>query len=482
MKRLFSAVLFAALCMTVAAKPAKRDLRHVGMDYLDKSFAVYDSIQKRIHGFAEPGFREYRSSATLADFLEENGFSVERGVAEIPTAFIATFGSGSPVIGVMAEYDALPGLSQDTVSFRKPVGGMDYGHGCGHNLIGTASVAAGVSISRFLAASGLPGTIKVFGCPAEENGSGKAYMVMAGCFNGCDAVFDWHPSGGNRMQTTPGLAIISARFTFKGVSAHASGAPWKGRSALDGVEAFDYMMNMMREHIPPSARVHYVITDGGKAPNVVPDQAQVLYYFRHPSGAEARKIFDRAVLAAEGAAMGTGTSMEYEIMGGNYEILINRSLAQIIQDNLVRVGGLDLDSREREFIKDLAANSGSKDPEKDLERMSTVVEKLGPPSSGGGSTDVGNVSQIVPVATLQVATTVSSAGMHTWQQTASGGTTIGTKALLNVARIYYLSAVDIYTDPARLGPVKEEFRSKRGEHPGFVPLMGNRKPPLDYRD
>lgn len=459
--------LAAALCLPAPARKVQR----VGMEYIDRSFSVYDSLQKRIHAFAEPGFEEFRSSETLAHFLEENGFKVERGVAGMPTAFVATFGSGHPVIGVMAEYDALPGLSQDTVSFRKPIDNMPYGHGCGHNLIGTGSVAAGVSISKYLAESGRPGTIKVFGCPAEENGSGKSYMVVDGCFDGCDAVFDWHPSGRNWMQTTPGLAIINAKFTFHGESAHASGAPWKGRSALDAVEAFDFMMNMMREHLPTSARVHYVITDGGQAPNVVPDRAQVAYSFRHPEGAEAKSILDRAIKAAEGAALGTGTTMEYEITSGNYEILINRSLAQILQDNLVKVGGLKLDSREEAFINELSVNSGAKDPAKNLLQMTTVVEKLGPPSSGGGSTDVGNVSQIVPVATLQVATTIASAGMHTWQQTASGGTTIGTKAILNVARIFYLSAVEIYSDPSKLKPVREEFESKRGPHPEFIPLM-----------
>ena len=468
------------LCAALPGKGVKKAVQRCGLDYLDGSFAVYDKIQKQLHDFAEPGYQEYKSAALLADFLEENGFTVERGVAEIPTAFVATFGSGHPVIGVMAEYDALPGLSQDTVAFRKPIEGRSYGHGCGHNIIGTAAVASGMSIARFLAESGASGTIKVFGCPAEEGGGGKAYMTLAGCFDGCDAVFDWHPAPNNEVPLTSGKANLGVKFSFHGTSAHASSAPWNGRSALDAVEAFDYMMNMMREHLPAGTLLHYVITHGGDAPNVVPEFAQVFYYFRHPKGAELREILPRAVKAAEGAALGTGTTMEYEIVNGNYERLINVTLAGMMLDNLKKVGGLDLDAREKAFVMDVLDHSASKDKEKELNAMLTVRQEFGPAGSSGGSSDVGNVSQVVPVARLRVATTTT--GIHTWQQTAIGGTTIGTKALLNVARVFYLTAVDLYTDPAKVKAIRDEFESVQGPNPKYVPLMGNRKPPLDYAD
>ena len=468
----FSAVYLPGKCI-------KKAVQRCGIDYLNSSFAVYDKIQKQLHGFAEPGYQEYRSSALLAGFLEENGFAVEKGVAGIPTAFVATYGSGHPIIGVMAEYDALPGLSQDTVAFRKPIEGQAYGHGCGHNLIGTAAAASGVSIARFLAESGVEGTVKVFGCPAEEGGGGKAYMTMAGCFEGCDAVFDWHPAAVNEVPLSSGKANIGVKFSFHGTAAHASSAPWEGRSALDAVEAFDFMMNMMREHLPSGTLLHYVITHGGDAPNVVPEFAQVYYYFRHPKGTELLEIIPRAVKAAEGAALGTGTTMEYEIVNGNYERLINVTLATLMLDNLKKVGGLDLDAREQAFIREILSNSDSQDREKGLERMLTVRQEFGPAGSSGGSSDVGNVSQVVPVARLRVATT--TAGIHTWQQTAIGGTTIGTKAILNVAKVFYLTAVDLFTDPAKVKAIRDEFESVKGPAPVFVPLMGDRKPPLDYK-
>lgn len=478
-KRIALAAGLLLVCIALPAKGVKKAVQRCGLDYIDASFAVYDGIQKQLHSFAEPGYQEFKSSALLASFLEENGFAVEREVAGIPTAFVATFGSGHPVIGVMAEYDALPGLSQDTVSFRKPIEGQSYGHGCGHNIIGTAAVASGVSISRFLKESGLPGTIKVFGCPAEEGGGGKAYMTKAGCFDGCDAVFDWHPAAVNEVPLTSGVANISVLFSFHGTPAHASSGPWKGRSALDAVEAFDMMMNMMREHLPEGTKIHYVITHGGEAPNVVPEYAQVYYYFRHPKGTELKDILDRAIKAAEGAALGTGTRMEYEIVAGNYERLINRTLAGLMLGNLKKVGGVPLDEREKAFVNAVLENCDAKDKAKGLDGFLTVRQDFGPAGHSGGSSDVGNVSQIVPVARLRVATTTT--GIHTWQQTAIGGTTIGTKSLLNVARVFYLTALELYTDPAKVKAIHEEFESVQGPHPVYVPLMGDRKPPLDYR-
>lgn len=472
-------ILFSSAVL-LPGKVVKKTVQRCGLDYLDNSFTVYDRLQKQLHSFAEPGYQEYRSSALLSAFLEENGFTVERGVAGIPTAFVATYGSGHPIIGVMAEYDALPGLSQDTVAFRKPLEGRPYGHGCGHNLIGTAALASGVSIARFLENSGIQGTIKVFGCPAEEGGGGKAYMTMAGCFDGCDAVFDWHPATCNEVPLTSGKANIGIRFSFHGTAAHASSAPWKGRSALDAVEIFDLTMNIMREHLPPETLFHYVITQGGDAPNIVPEYAQVYYYFRHPKGTELLNIIPRAIKAAQGAALGTETTMEYEIVNGNYERLINVTLAGLMLDNLKKVGGLNLDSREKDFLRDVLSNSASNDTEKELQEILTVREKFGPAGSSGGSSDVGNVSQVAPVARLRVATTTT--GIHTWQQTAIGGTTIGTKALLNVARVFYLTALDLFTDPAKVKAIRDEFESVKGPAPEFVPLMGERKPPLDYRN
>ncbi len=464
----------------VGKSPSKKVLRDrgTGLEYLDSGFSTFDALQKEIHSYAEPGYQEYKSADALASFLEENGFEVERGRGGIPTSFVARFGSGGPVIGLMAEYDALPGLSQDTVAYRKPLKEGGYGHGCAHNLLGTAAVAGAVAISKYLAA-GHEGTVVLVGCPAEEGGSGKTYLVLDGCFDGCDAVLDWHPHTENTVRLTEGLANVSAKFTFHGVSSHASDSPWSGRSALDAVEAMDYMMNLMREHLPPESRVHYVITDGGKAPNVVPDRAQVYYYLRHPKGEFVLQMLQRCIDAANGAALGTGTTVEYELIHGNYESSINHHLAAIMHRNLLEVGGLELDDREKQFLLDIMPECGLQRDEANLKAMTGVVPRIDDYSVDGASTDVGNVSQVVPVARVEMATSLM--GIHTWQQTATGGTTIGTKALINVAKVFYLTALDLYNSPADVRSIREEFESVHGKDPKLIPLQGYRNPPLDYR-
>ena len=484
--RRHASFLLLLLCLVIvapqqtAARGRKVDKTATsGYRHLNDNFALYDSLQKCIFRFAETGYNEYRSSELMCEFLEQNGFTVERGVADIPTAFVATYGSGKPVIGMLAEYDALPGMSQDTVPYKKPFEGSVDGHACGHNVLGMASVAGAVAVSKWLA-EGHVGTVKVFGCPAEEGGGGKAYMTREGCFDGVDAVFDWHPNSKNVINVATGLANVRVRFEFTGVSAHASMAPEKGRSALDAVEAFDYMVNMMREHVPSDSRIHYVITNGGEAPNVVPDKAEVLYYFRHPQRTVVGDIFERAIKAAEGAAMGTGTTMKYEIMSGNYERLPNHVLAELFDANLHIVGGVNYDEREREFALELMKNSGVTDTSI-MSQASKVLDYKADSGFSGSSSDVGNVTWVVPVGSLLVASFVPGCGGgHCWQQTAAVGTTIGTKAMLNVARVFYLSAYDIFNDPSIAEAAKAELDSVRGEDFVFKPLIGDRRPPLDY--
>ncbi len=319
----------------------------------------YDSYKTKalqIWSWAEVGYKEYKSTALLQQTLKDNGFTVEAGVAEIPTAFVATYGSGKPVVGILAEFDALPGLSQDTVAEKSPIAGMKSGHGCGHHLFGVASIAAGIELKKLIESGKLKGTIKVFGCPAEEGGSGKVYMVRAGLFNGVDAVLHWHPGSENQITLGRSMANISAKFRFHGLAAHAAAAPDKGRSALDAVEGMDMMVNMMREHVPSSTRIHYVITDGGKAPNVVPDFAESYYYVRNQDRSIVQDVFARVVKAGEGAALGTGTKMDYEITGGVYDLLPNKTLAEAMQKNLELVGGVIYTDKETAFAK---KNSGN---------------------------------------------------------------------------------------------------------------------------
>ncbi|MFM2117702.1 MAG: hypothetical protein RL316_892, partial [Bacteroidota bacterium] len=275
---------------------------------LQNAYPSYRDIALQIWNYAELGYKEVKSSALLVETLRKEGFTLETGVAEIPTAFVATYGSGQPVIGILAEFDALPGLAQEAVAEKKSIQGKAGGHGCGHHLFGTASVAAGIEIKKLIEQKKFSGTIKVYGCPAEEGGSGKVYMVRAGLFNNVDAVIHWHPGNANSVTMMSALANSSAKFRFNGLSAHAAASPENGRSALDAVESMNYMVNLMREHIPQETRIHYVITNGGKAPNVVPDFAEVYYYVRHPKRQQVKDIFERVVNAAKAAALGTGTT------------------------------------------------------------------------------------------------------------------------------------------------------------------------------
>lgn len=474
---LMAGILFCPDASAVGKKKAD-PADKVGIEYLDTHFKTYDRIQKAIHSYAEVGYQEYKSSALLIAHLEENGFTVEKGVADIPTAFVATFGSGKPVIGVLAEYDALPGLSQDTVGFKKPIVEGGPGHGCGHNMLGTASVAGAVAISKWLA-QGHEGTVKLFGCPAEEGGGGKNYMVRDGVFDGLDAVLNWHPSSLNRVALSPGLASMNVLFTFRGKSAHASGGPWLGRSALDGVEAFNMMVNLMREHITPETRIHYVITHGGDAPNVVPDFAQVNYYIRHSKVAEMLDIFERVKAAAEGAAKGTGTTVEMEILNGNYPVLVNRALCEDVLRNLVKVGGVMLDEREKDLVREVLRSSGQ-DPA-NIANFETVNPVLVEPKPGGGSSDVGSVSQVAPTSNLAVACAMNQNPGHCWQQVAIGGSTIGTKAVINVGKVFYLTAVDVYTKPELLKKIRDEYEAVQGKDFKYKSLVGDRKPPFDYQ-
>jgi aminobenzoyl-glutamate utilization protein B len=362
---------------------------------------------------------------------------------------------------------------------KTPIEGKNAGHGCGHHLFGTASVAAGIEIKKLIAEKKLTGTIRVYGCPAEEGGSGKVYMVRAGLFNDVDIVVHWHPGDGNSVTLTSALANRSAKFRFHGLAAHAAAAPDKGRSALDGVESMDYMVNMMREHIPQETRIHYVITNGGKAPNVVPDFAEVYYYVRHPKKEEVVRIFDWVVAAAQGAAMGTQTTVDYEIIGGTHDLLLNKTLAVDMQQNLQEVGGVSYTPAEIEFAQKIQSSFTYKVPA--IETAGVVKPLKEDEDAGGGSTDVGDVSYTVPTVGLQAATWVPGTPAHSWQATACGGTDIGAKGMMVAAKTMALTAIDLFTDPTLVAAAKEEFKKDKGDYQ-YKALLGDRKPALNYRD
>ena len=479
-KCLFLPILLGAAVALRAQVPAKDTVvKTQAVADIASRYGDYKKIALQIWDYAEVGYKEVRSSALLQKTLADNGFTVKAGVADIPTAFVASYGSGSPVIGILAEFDALPGLSQQAVPEKAPIDGKASGHGCGHHLFGTASVAAGIEIKKLIAEKKLSGTIRVYGCPAEEGGSGKVYMVRAGLFSDVDVVIHWHPSNENSVTLTSALANKSAKFRFHGLSAHAAAAPDKGRSALDGVESMDYMVNMMREHIPQETRIHYVITNGGKAPNVVPDFAEVYYYVRHPKKEEVVRIFDWVVSAAKGAAMGTQTTVDYELIGGTHDLLLNRVLADAMQRNLERVGGVSYTAEEVEFGKKIQATFSYTVP--GIETAGVVKPLKEGQDAGGGSTDVGDVSYAVPTVGLTAATWVPGTSAHSWQATACGGTDIGIKGMMVAAKTMALTAIDCFTNPALISSAKEEFIKDKGSYQ-YQALLGDRKPALNYRD
>ena len=454
-------------------------MKTTAVQNIQRAYDQYKQIALQIWGHAELGYKEVKSSALLQETLKKEGFTVETSVAEIPTAFVATYGSGQPVIGILAEFDALPGLAQEAVPEKKSIAGQAGGHGCGHHLFGTASVAAGIEIKKLMEEKKLTGTIKVYGCPAEEGGSGKVYMVRAGLVNNVDAGIHWHPGNENGVTMTSALANSSAKFRFYGLSAHAAGSPENGRSSLDAVESMNYMVNLMREHVPQETRIHYVITSGGKAPNVVPDYAEVYYYVRHPKRDQVKQIFNRVVNAAKAAALGTETKMEYEIIGGTHDLLLNKSLAEVMQKNLVSVGGVIYTAEERAFAEKIQSSFNFKYPA--VDEAANIKPLKVETDAGGGSTDVGDVSYAVPTVGLRAATWAPGTPAHSWQAVACGGTEIGTKGMNVAAKTMAMTAIDLFTKPALIQQAKEEFTKLKGDYK-YEALLGNRKPALNYRD
>ena len=440
----------------------------------------YVDVASNIWNLAELGYKEGKSANLLQSMLKEEGFTIETGVAGIPTAFTATFGSGTPVIGVLGEYDALPGFSQDAVPFKKELAGNTNGHACGHHLFGSASAAAAIAVKNWLKTTGRKGTIRFYGTPAEEGGAGKVYMVRAGLFQDVDAVIHWHPGDDNNANPISSLSNKSAKFRFRGIASHAAASPERGRSALDGVEALNYMVNMMREHIPEKSRVHYVITRGGEAPNVVPAFAEVYYYIRHPEMDIVKDIFNRVTKAAEGAALGTGTTLDYEVIHGVYNLLPNQILSTNLYENLKTVGGVNYDKTEEDFALKIFPSLNRKDV--NISDAALVKPYADQSDEAFGSTDVGDISWLVPTAGISSATWVPGTAAHSWQAVAAGGMSIGHKGMMVAAKTMALTIMDCLVNPEMLKNAKLELLKRRGDSFKYEALLGDRNPPLDYRN
>ncbi|WP_226699817.1 amidohydrolase [Qipengyuania gaetbuli] len=433
-------------------------------------------VAQQIWDWSELGYLEAGSSGLLQDELQSEGFKVEAGVADIPTAFMAEWGKGGPVIAILAEYDALPGISQTSAPTREQ-SELGAGHACGHNLFGAGSLTAAIAVKRWLEKTGTPGRIRLYGTPAEEGGSGKVYMTRAGLFEDVDIALHWHADDENSAAARTSLANRSAKFRFRGVSAHAAGAPERGRSALDGVEAMNMMVNMMREHTSMDTRIHYVITEGGAAPNVIPDFAEVFYYVRHSDAEEVRALWTRLEAAAKGAAMGTGTDVDWEIIHGNNPLLVNETLARVMDAKLRSLGGIEYTAEEKAWAEKISASFG--DNAKPLEEAAKVqpYEK----TLGYGSTDVGDVSWATPTVGVRTATWVPGTSAHSWQAVAASGHSIGHKGAELAAKALTLMAAELYTNPQLREAARAEFVESRGEDYEYVSLVGDRAPPLDYR-
>jgi aminobenzoyl-glutamate utilization protein B len=442
---------------------------------------------KQIWEWAEVGFREEKSSTLLQEQLRAAGFSVKANVAGMPTAFLAGFRNGSgkgSVIALLAEFDALPGQSQTISASREPIVGQPAGHACGHNLLGAGAVSAAIAVKQWMLRQQVQGEIRVYGSPAEEGGSGKVYMVREGLFDDVDAVLHWHPNDTNSASQSRSLSNLSGKFRFRGRAAHAARSPEQGRSALDAVEAMNFMVNALREHVPSDTRIHYAITNGGESPNVVPEFAEAYYYVRHVDPRVARDVMERLQQAAAGAAMGTGTNYEFEMMGAVYSLLPNDTLGKLADAQLRSMPTRPLDERTRSFAVQLARSSSQPDSVPDEEsilRSINTVHAYSVDELAYVSTDVGDISWVVPTAGLRTATWPLGTPAHSWQATAASGAQIGFEGMRVAAGSLALSAAALLVDNAAIARARKELLGRRG--PGFKyrALLGDRAPALDYR-
>lgn len=441
--------------------------------------ALEDEIKNmsmELWNYSETALREVRSAAFLAAILEREGFKLERGVANMPTAFVATWGDGGPVIGILAEYDALPNIGNEPVALRQPrADGHAHGHGCGHNLFGAGSVGAAIALKRTMLAEGIKGTVKLFGTPAEETVVGKVYMANAGVFDGIDITLDWHPFYTTEVTNEQGQALNNFQVEFFGKAAHSAFDPWNGRSALDAVELMNHAANMMREHIEPTARIHYVIPNAGEAPNVVPAYAKVWYYVRDSNRANVEAHYEWLTQIAEAAALATQTTHKITLITGVHELLLNRPLQEAAQANLEYVGAPVFDQDDQAFAKELQQVLGI-EPLGYPTEVEPLADGVEPPQ--GGSTDVAEVTRLAPGVSLYVATAGLNLPWHSWAVAASHGRPNAARGASVAAKTLAMTAIDFLLDEDLRIRAKAEFDDKMKDHPYVSPIPKGQKPIL----
>lgn len=465
--------------LLIKVNPAKlTPMKKEVMSWVDTNMADLARLNDEIWRSAEIAMEEYNSSEALASYLEKMGFAVERRVAGLTTAFVGVYGSGQPVIGFLAEYDALPGLSQEAASAKKPLQEGEPGHGCGHNIFGVASVAAAVAAKDVAARHGLQGTIKVFGCPAEETVEGKVFMARAGVFDGLSCCIQWHPSSENEVSLESSNAMNQFEVEFFGKTAHSAGDPWNGRSALDGVELTDIGLNFLREHLKPTARIHYVVLDGGGAPNVVPDYARAWYYVRDIDRESVEKDYERVLKVIEGAALMSGTAYKIHFKSGVHEMLPNRAGSEVVYSNLLLIGAPVFTAEEQTFAKEIQKNLGVEE-----KGLSTKIEPFSLPqkSWGSGSTDVAEVSWLTPTTQLGIAFKPIGTPGHHWSAVACAGMSIGHKCLSTAAKVMAASCLDLLTQPQAVQKMREEWTAKKKGKEYKSPLPADLEAPVKRR-
>jgi len=467
--------------------------KQYALEQIEKNKEKIIEISDQIWTFAELGLIETKSSMVLANELEKSGFTVNRGIADMPTAFIATWGESSPVIGIMGEYDALPGLSQKKVPWREPLEAGKPGHGCGHNIHGTSGMTAAITLKNVMQKFGVQGTIKYFGCPAEENFNGKVYLVREGYFKDVDVAIGHHPSIMNTVSLANSIAVNSVKFHFYGIASHAAASPEQGRSALDAIELMNVGVNFLREHVAQDVRIHYIIEKGGEQPNIVPPHSQSWYYIRAPERDQVEFVYNWILDIASAAAMMTRTELKVEFIGGVYNSISNRTIAELIIKNMREIRTPTYNEEEWKFAKEIAQSITPEMKRTQLKQFKhpkwnelvskiladEVVDPVGEGDLMHGSTDVSDVSWQTPTTEFMTATWVLGTPIHSWQCAAQSGVGLGHKSLIFAAKVMTTTCIDILKKKETVNQAKEEHKRKIGNKKYISPIPSEIKPPID---
>jgi len=471
-------LVWSLLAISLSSPGLSQDVTPVEREALNAAESVEPQVRRlavELWKYSETALREHRSVGLLSEALEKEGFKVRRDVVGMPTAFVATYGTGRPIIGILAEYDALPSVGNEVTPRQEArADGVTTGHGCGHNLLGAASVCGAIAVKRAMEEVGISGTVRLFGCPAEETLVGKVYMAKAGVFDDLDATIDWHPSGKTTVRNNPGLAMNNFTVEFFGRTAHGAVNPWDGRSALDAVELMNFGVNLLREHVKPATRIHYVIVEGGKAPNVVPNHAKVWYFVRNTDRQSVQQVYDRVLKAADGAAIATETTHKVTLLTGAHEYLLNRTLQERVQKNLETVGPPEFSEKEQQFGRELQNSLGieRKGFRSSIEPLAAERE-----APSGGSTDVAEVSWITPTVGFRVATGAEGIPAHSWAVTACAGSDAGIRGAGVAMKVIALTGVQLLTDAKLLEEARAEFDRQTGSAAYESPIFDDRGPP-----